>query len=547
TARGITALATYPVAPRVHALVADRAFVYAMLILGGAGLVRLALAAVVPVVPDESYYWEFSRRLATGYFDHPPAIALLVRAGVALFGVTALGVRFWPVVAGWIASVLLVLLARRLGGDRVALRTAVIIACVPLAAAGLVIATPSTPLMLAAAGVLYALDRAIEERVGSRASLVWWLVAGGALGLALLANYEGALLALGVLVALIAFAPLRRQLATPAPYLAALVALVLFAPNIWWNARHDWIAYRFQFVHGFGGLHHPGLAHLWSFLGGELAVASPILFVLGAIAVSRALRHGTPRERLLGTITATSMVVLLVSALRGPVEVNWTATAYLPAIALVALWRGGRAWRRWLVAGCGLGAALVLVTYAQALAPVLPIKPADDPTARGTGWAELAQRVERTAAALRADPAPREGTSEGMREGTREGTRDSMRDGTGDAALGSVQHTVWIAGNRYQEASELAFHLPSHPLTFSLNLGSRPNQYHLWPLLQQSLKPGDDLVLVLPAVPSGAGQPVIELLRPHFSSVQRTDTVALTRGQQVREREEVWVLRGAAR
>ncbi|MGH7632971.1 MAG: glycosyltransferase family 39 protein, partial [Gemmatimonadaceae bacterium] len=408
-ARGITALATYPVAPRVHAVVADRTFVYAMLILSGAAFARLALAAVVPVVPDESYYWEFSRRLAAGYFDHPPAIAVLVRAGVVLFGVSALGVRFWPVVAGWIASVLLVLLARRLGGDRVALRTAVIIACVPLAAAGLVIATPSTPLMLAAAGVLYALDRAITERVGSRASLGWWLVAGAALGFALLADYEGALIALGVLVALLAVAPLRRQLARPAPYLAALVALVLFAPNIWWNARRDWVSYRFQFAHGLGGLHHPGLTHLWSFLGGQLAVASPILFVLGAVAVARALRRGTPREQLLGTITATSMVVLLVSALRGPVEVNWTATAYLPAITLVALWRGGPKWRRWLVAGCGLGAALVLLTYAQALAPVLPVAAADDPTARGTGWAELAQRVERTAAALRADPALRDG------------------------------------------------------------------------------------------------------------------------------------------
>jgi len=499
-----------------------------MLILAGAALVRLALAAVVPVVPDESYYWDFSRRLAAGYFDHPPAIALLVRAGVALFGVSALGVRFWPVVAGWLASVLLVLLARRLGGDRVALRTAVIVACLPLAAAGLVIATPSTPLMLAAAGVLYALDRAVTERTGSRASLGWWLVAGAALGFALLADYEGALIALGVLVALLAFAPLRRQLATPAPYLAALVAFVLFAPNLWWNARHDWVSYRFQFAHGLGGLHHLGLAHLWSFLGGQLAVASPILFGLGAVAVTRALRRGTPRERLLGTITATSMVVLLVSALRGPVEVNWTATAYLPAIALVALRPSSVAWRRWLVGGCALGATLVLLTWAQALVPVLPIQAADDPTARGTGWAELAQRVERTAAALRADPPP--------------------CAGSGDSAChSSAPHTVWIAGNRYQEASELAFHLPSHPITFSLNLGSRPNQYHLWPLLLQAVKPGDDLVLALPAVPDRAAQPVIEQLRPHFASVHRAYAMALMRGKQVREREEVWVLEGARR
>ena len=497
-----------------------------MLILAGTALVRLALAAVVPVVPDESYYWDFSRRLAAGYFDHPPAIALLVRAGVALFGVSTLGVRFWPVVAGWLASVLLVLLARRLGGDRVALRTAVIIACVPLAAAGLVIATPSTPLMLATAAVLYALDRAVTERAGSRASLGWWLVAGAALGFALLADYEGALIGLGVLVALLAFAPLRRQLATPAPYLAALVAPVLFAPNIWWNARHDWVSYRFQLAHGLGGLHHLGVAHLWSFLGGQLAVASPILFGLGAIAVTRALRRGTSRERLLGTITATSMMVLLVSALRGPVEVNWTATAYLPAIALVALWSGGVAWRRWLVGGCALGATLVLLIWAQALVPVLPIQASDDPTARGTGWAELAQRVERTAATLRADPPPCAGPGD-------------------PACQSSAPHTVWIAGNRYQEASELAFHMPSHPITFSLNLGSRPNQYHLWPLLLHEIKPGDDLVLALPAVPAGAAQPVIEQLQPYFATVHRAYAMALMRGNQVREREEVWVLQGA--
>ena len=40
----------------------------------------------VPLVPDETYYWEWSRHLAAGYFDHPPAIAWLVRAGTALVG-----------------------------------------------------------------------------------------------------------------------------------------------------------------------------------------------------------------------------------------------------------------------------------------------------------------------------------------------------------------------------------------------------------------------------------------------------------------------------
>lgn len=53
----------------------------AMRVLTGATIVRLVLGAVVPLFPDEAYYWEWSRNLAAGYFDHPPVIALLVRMG----------------------------------------------------------------------------------------------------------------------------------------------------------------------------------------------------------------------------------------------------------------------------------------------------------------------------------------------------------------------------------------------------------------------------------------------------------------------------------
>ncbi|MEA3246785.1 MAG: hypothetical protein U9Q74_11580, partial [Gemmatimonadota bacterium] len=83
-----------------HAGPKPAAWSQAMWIVAAALLVRLALAAVVPLFPDEAYYWEWSRRLAAGYFDHPPAIAWLVRGGTAVFGDTPFGVRFLPVLAG---------------------------------------------------------------------------------------------------------------------------------------------------------------------------------------------------------------------------------------------------------------------------------------------------------------------------------------------------------------------------------------------------------------------------------------------------------------
>ncbi len=54
---------------------------------------RLIAGAILPLSSDEAYYWLWSRHLAAGYYDHPPAIAFLIRAGTTLFGDTSLGVR----------------------------------------------------------------------------------------------------------------------------------------------------------------------------------------------------------------------------------------------------------------------------------------------------------------------------------------------------------------------------------------------------------------------------------------------------------------------
>src|SRR6185295_16168384 len=67
-------------------------------------VVRLVVAALVPLHPDEAYYWEWSRHLAAGYFDHPPAIAWFIRGGTLLLGDTPLGVRLFPVLAGFVAG-----------------------------------------------------------------------------------------------------------------------------------------------------------------------------------------------------------------------------------------------------------------------------------------------------------------------------------------------------------------------------------------------------------------------------------------------------------
>ena len=90
----------------------------ALIVALAAGAVRLLIGALTPLFPDETYYWEFSRRLAAGYFDHPPVIAWLVRFGTEIFGDTALGVRFGAVIAGGVAAFFTAASAKRLRGPR---------------------------------------------------------------------------------------------------------------------------------------------------------------------------------------------------------------------------------------------------------------------------------------------------------------------------------------------------------------------------------------------------------------------------------------------
>ena len=59
----------------------------------GLTVLRLVAAAWTPLTFDEAYYWMWSKHLAGGYYDHPPMVALVIRAGTMIAGDTEFGVR----------------------------------------------------------------------------------------------------------------------------------------------------------------------------------------------------------------------------------------------------------------------------------------------------------------------------------------------------------------------------------------------------------------------------------------------------------------------
>ena len=81
-------------------------------------VIRVFLGAVCNLVPDEAFYWTWTRHLSTGYFDHPPMIAWIIWLSTRVLGNTELGVRMPAALLSIGSLAVLYLLAGRVLKDR---------------------------------------------------------------------------------------------------------------------------------------------------------------------------------------------------------------------------------------------------------------------------------------------------------------------------------------------------------------------------------------------------------------------------------------------
>jgi 4-amino-4-deoxy-L-arabinose transferase-like glycosyltransferase len=355
---------------------------------------RFAAAAVLPLSADEAYYWLWSRHLSAGYFDHPPAIAWCIRLGTLLFGDTAFGVRFAPVLLSVVASAFVWRAgATQLRSEAAGLRAVLLFNLTLMVAVEALAATPDAPAIAAAAALLYALVRLDGSGDGR-----WWLAVGVAAGLGLLSKYTALFLGLGVLLWLVAVPNMRRWFLSPWTYAGGFVALAIFSPNLWWNATHHWETFAFQFARiETGGL---TARFIFEFLAAQLALATPFVFVLGVAGLIRA---GREKDlALLAALAAPATIYFFVHALHDRVQGNWPSFLF-PALAVAASFASFAEWsgraapaiRVSRVLAMPVAAVMLLSVYAQAFFAVVPLGRAD-PLSRllGVGLDDVVRRVE---------------------------------------------------------------------------------------------------------------------------------------------------------
>jgi 4-amino-4-deoxy-L-arabinose transferase-like glycosyltransferase len=265
---------------------------------------RVIYASVIDLRTDEAYYWTWSKENVLSFLDHPPMIAWFIRFGTAIFGDTNFGVRFAGVLAMLAAQLLLADIVYRVTRD---VRAVVLAVLMPEAAVyyGLLMAkvAPDVALIPFAVAMIWALIRLDESRDPR-----WWLAAGVFAGLALLSKLTAVMLLPAVAAFMLVPDWRRRWLRSPYPWLAALIALVLFLPVLVWNATHDWGSFRFQFVRA-TATHELSFRTIGDFIGLQFALVGPILLPVVLSGAALTAWRGYRRFDAAAILLSTSVLV----------------------------------------------------------------------------------------------------------------------------------------------------------------------------------------------------------------------------------------------
>ncbi|MDP1583151.1 MAG: glycosyltransferase family 39 protein [Bradyrhizobium sp.] len=283
-----------------HARISSRQWLAVAAVIAALTAMRVIYAGAIDLRTDEAYYWTWSKESALSFLDHPPMIAWFIRFGTAVFGDTNFGVRFAGIVAMLVTQLLLADVVRRVTHDA---RAIVIAVLMPEAALyyGLLMAkvSPDVALIPFAVAMVWALVR-LHESNDAR----WWLAAGAFAGLALLSKFTAVMLLPAVAAFMLVPKWRGRWLASPYPWAAALIAVVVFSPVLIWNFQHDWASFRFQLVRATAN-HQLSLRTVGDYIGLQFGLVGFILLpvVLSGVALTawRGYRRGDAVAILLST------------------------------------------------------------------------------------------------------------------------------------------------------------------------------------------------------------------------------------------------------
>lgn len=424
------------------------------LVLAKAALMILTITyGNIGLGPDEAQYWTWSKDLSWGYYSKPPGIAWQIWLGTLYLGDTELGVRFMSVVLAGFLPLLIYFLAWTCGLTPLTCFWAgVVMALSPLGVASSFFAITDGGMIFFWILACIAIAAALNENKTPH----YWLV-GLLIGLGALFKWNIYILWAFILCLF----PFARQLINRHFFVGVLISLIGLIPSILWNFNHDWVTFRHVFSTLFvpqaATAVHTGIfnGNFWEFLSAQMALVSPILFILLLISFwmfCKELRQMPPALSFCGALCFSMLGIFLIISIFKKMQGNWCVFAYPTGIVFLCWFCCERVEKAypWLKGGVLLSIILCFLAFSlPALQKTLPFSTPYkiNPFRHNLGWTVLKQDL---------------------------------------AESGFDPEKEFLFSDKYQMSSILSFYNQAQKRAYFLNLhGARKNQFSFWPGMKE--------------------------------------------------------------
>ncbi|MCX6281860.1 MAG: glycosyltransferase family 39 protein [Bacteroidetes bacterium] len=279
-------------------------------------VINFIQAALTGLFDDEALFWMYGQHPAWGYYEHPPMVGILIRAGYILFH-NEFGVRFFFV----IINTLSFYLVARLSGVKDPVLFAALGFTTVIAQVGGFMAAPDVALLFFTI-LFFLVYKNLLEKDSILMAVLWGMI----MAAMIYSKYNG------ILVILFTIMSNFRILKSRSFYIAVASGILCMVPHIIWSFQNDHpTVYYHLFERSFEQFNL--LKYFSEYFVGQFLIYGPFMAFVFFWAMI-VFRPKNIFDKSLKFTAIGFILFFMAYTFRGKVEPNWTVPAFAPLLIM---------------------------------------------------------------------------------------------------------------------------------------------------------------------------------------------------------------------
>ena len=341
---------------------------------------------------DEAYYWGWSRSLEFGYYSKPPFMGWTISLFTSIFGNSVFAIKLPSLVLEPLTAIFIFIIADELFDKKVAFFSGLGFFTIPaISISSFIISTDVFLLLFWAMALMFFIKAMKNDK------FIYWILAGIAGGFGLLSKYTMILFPIALFIYLALSKDNRSILKNKNLYIAMLIAMIIFLPNLIWNYNHEFVSFTHtkDISHIDQELFHPD--KLGEFLGSQFGMVGVIFFPILLYLIFFP-KFKDDKFKLLHIFTTLFLGIITLQSFLAKAFANWAFPTYITGVILVCYYliKNGKIKTLWLAIGTNIFLTIIIYHY-HTFANILNIELSknNDPYNRVMGWSESANNISK--------------------------------------------------------------------------------------------------------------------------------------------------------